>query len=182
MAAKLKCFILNNDPDREVRHTAVQNAVRAFLHKDDVEIVYSEKGKPSVTGTETPKYISVTTTGDKMLVALSDSPIGIDGEYLPRYKESRTDFSQLAERFFSNEESDFVHDGPTVADEKERFLKIWTRKEAYVKCVGKTLADFPSFSVVEGDRLLQKVGSTNLRKFSIAFEGCEDYLFAIAGV
>ena len=107
--------------------------------------------------------------------------IGIDGEYLPRYAESRTDYAMLADRFFSGEESEYVRSGATVVDEKERFMKIWTRKEAYVKCTGKGVADFPSFSVVESDKLVAKLGNIPLKKFSINFEGCEDYLFAIAG-
>jgi phosphopantetheinyl transferase len=107
--------------------------------------------------------------------------VGIDGEYLPRYKEGRTDYAMLADRFFSGEESEYLRSGATVADEKERFMKIWTRKEAYVKCTGKGVADFPSFSVVESDKIVSKLGNIPLRKFSITFEGCEDYLFAIAG-
>lgn len=176
----LKCIILENNPDQAVRHAAVLEAVRGYLGSDEIEIEYAENGKPSIVGAK--KYISVTTTGEKMIVALNDSPIGIDGEYLPRYKDRRTDYSMLAERFLSGEESEYVRAGATSIDERDRFIKVWTRKEAYVKCVGKTVADFPSFSVVEADKLLSKVGSTSIRKFSIAFEGSEDYLFAIAGV
>lgn len=178
----LKCIILKNNPDMEARHEAVQNAVRKYLASDTVNVVYAENGKPSIEGFDGKKYISVTTTGDKMIVALNDTPIGIDGEYLPRYAERKTDYSMLAERFLSGEESEYVRAGATVVDERERFLKIWTRKEAYVKCSGKTIADFPSFSVIEGDKFLPKVGSVSIRKFSISFEGSEDYLFAIAGV
>ena len=126
------------------------------------------------------KYISVTTTGEKMIVALSDTPVGIDGEYLPRY-EGKTDYSMLADRFFSGEEAEYIRAGATVVDEKDRFMKIWIRKEAFVKCSGKGVADFPNFSVVDGDKLLSKVGHTPIRKFSISFPGCEDYIFAIAG-
>lgn len=176
----LKCIILENNPDQAVRHAAVLEAVRKYLGSDEVTVEYAENGKPSIEGAK--KYISVTTTGEKMIVALNDSPIGIDGEYLPRYKEKKTDYSMLAERFFAGDESDYVRGGATTVDERERFFKVWTRKEAYVKCVGKTVADFPSFSVVEGDKLLPKIGSTTIRKFSISFEGSEDYLFAIAGI
>jgi phosphopantetheinyl transferase len=174
----LKCIVLENNPDKEVRHAAVQEAVQKYLGNDAVTVVYNDRGKPSIEGAK--KYISVTTTGEKMIVALSDTPVGIDGEYLPRY-EGKTDYSMLADRFFSGEESEYVRSGATVADEKERFMKIWTRKEAYVKCTGKGVADFPSFSVVESDKIVSKLGNIPLKKFSINFEGCEDYLFAIAG-
>lgn len=178
----LKCFILENHAEQEIRHEEVQKAVREYLNDENVQVVYSEKGAPALTGCEPQKYLSVTTTGDKMLVVLQDSPVGIDGEYLPRTEKSKSDFSLLAERFFSGEETEYVRDGASVGEEKLRFLKVWTRKEAYVKCVGKTLADFPSFSVVEGGKLLSRVGAVAIRKFSIAFDGSENYLFAIAGV
>ncbi len=178
----LKCIILENNSDQTARHEAVQQAVRNYLHNDRVTIKYSEKGRPSVVGSEPPKHIAVTTTGDKMIVALNDTPIGIDGEYLPRYENSKTDYPMLAERFFSGEEAEYIRDGVGSGEEKERFLKVWTRKEAYVKCVGKTVADFPNFSVIEGDKLLTRIGTVSIRKFSIAFEGSDKYLFAIAGV
>lgn len=178
----LKCFILENNPEQEVRHEAVQKAVQDYLNDENVQVVYSNKGAPSLLNCDPPKYLSVTTTGDKMLVVLQDTPVGIDGEYLPRTEQSKSDFQLMAERFFSGEETEYVRDGASIGEEKLRFLKVWTRKEAYVKCVGKTLADFPSFSVVEGGKLLSRVGAVTIRKFSIAFEGSEEYLFAIAGV
>ena len=178
----LKCFVLDNLPDRTALHDAVEQAVRDYLGDPALHVVYTDKGAPTLPDCDPPKYLSVTTTGEKMLVALQDSPVGIDGEYIPRVEQSKTDYLLLAERFFSGEETEYVRDGSSVGDEKLRFLKVWTRKEAYIKCAGKVLSDFPSFSVVENGKLLSKLGSVSLRKFSISFEGCENYLFAIAGV
>jgi len=176
----LKCIVLDNHPDKETRHAAVEEAVRNYL-QEDVHVEYTPKGKPVIVGGSAEKHISVTTTGDKMLVAILESPVGLDGEYLPRYEDRKTDFVALAERFFSGDEAEYVR-GEGEESEKEKFLKIWTRKEAYVKCTDKTIADFPSFSVVEGEKLLNKVGSVSIRKFSIKFEGSENYIFAIAGI
>ncbi len=178
----LKCFVLDNQPNRAARHEAVEQAVRDYLGDPALRVVYTEKGAPTLPDCDPPKYLSVTTTGEKMLVVLQDTPVGIDGEYLPRVEQSKTDYLLLAERFFSGEETEYVRDGSSIGDEKQRFLKVWTRKEAYIKCVGKLLSDFPSFSVVEGGKLLSKLGGVSLRKFSISFENCENYLFAIAGV
>ncbi len=179
---KLKVFVLENNTVKRQRHAAVQKAVKAFFNDDPkVKVVYDENGKPSVEGTDKKWYISITTTGDVMLAALATNPIGIDGEHLPRFSdpENKIDYVAIAERFFSDEESDYVRDG---SDSTERFVKVWVRKEAYVKCAGKTLADFPNFSVVDGDKLATKVHGISLKKFGISFEGSEDYLFVIAGV
>ncbi|MBP5230299.1 MAG: 4'-phosphopantetheinyl transferase superfamily protein [Clostridia bacterium] len=176
----LKCIILDYTPDREKRHGDVEDAVRAYM-KEDVRIEYSPKGKPYIVGSREDMHISVTTTGSKVLVALYENPIGIDGEYIPRYDGWKTDYAALAERFFSAEEAEYIR-GEDPDSEKEKFLKIWVRKEAYVKCVGKTIAEFPHFSVVEGEKILSRIGNVSVRKFNIRFDGCEDYLFAIAGV
>lgn len=178
---KLKVFVLENNTVKRQRHADVQKAAREYLGGDaKVKVEYDELGKPSVTGTEDKWHISVTTTGKVMLVALADCPIGIDGEYLPRFNdpENKIDYVAIAERFFTDEEADYVRDG---ADSSERFVKVWVRKEAYIKCAGKTMADFPSFSVVENDKIVGKVHGVTLKKFGIKFDGCEDYLFVIAG-
>lgn len=179
---KLKVFVLENNSVKRTRHAEVQKAVREYLGGDvKIKVEYDDKGRPGVVGTEKKWHISVTTTGDVMLVALADQPIGIDGEYLPRFSDpnNKIDYVALAERFFSEDEADFIRD---CEDPAERFVKVWTRKEAYVKCVGKTLVEFPSFSVVDGDRLVSKLRSVTLKKFGITFPGSENYLFVIAGV
>ena len=179
---KLKVFVLENNSVKRTRHAETQKAVREYLGGDQkIRVEYDDKGKPSVVGTEKKWHISVTTTGDVMLVALATQPVGIDGEYLPRFSapDNKIDYVALAERFFSEDEADYIRD---CNDPAERFVKVWTRKEAYVKCAGKTLVDFPSFSVVEGDRLVGKLRGVPIKKFGITFPGSENYLFVIAGV
>ena len=147
-------------------------------------MVYDEEtGKATVEGAEKKVYISITCANKVMLVALYEKPIGIDGEYLPRVLsgDNKVDYTMLADRFFAPEDSEFMHD-TTRETEADTFLRIWVRKEAYVKAAGKTVAEFPKFSVVEGDRFLPKVNGITIKKFAIKFPECEDYLFAIAGL
>lgn len=177
----LKTFVLENSKNKKTRHSLVSKAVKDYLGNQKAKVVYDEKGKPTVENTEMKYYISVTTTGDVMLCVLTDFPVGIDGEYLPRFDREgvRPDYVALAERFFSDDEAEFVRDGD--GEETERFIRVWVRKEAYVKCAGKTLVDFPHFSVVNGNKVLPKVSGISIKKFDIKFPGSENYLFAIAG-
>ena len=179
----LKTFVLENSDTKRQRHEDIERAVREYLKNPEIKINYDENGKATVENSEKKVYISVTCANAVMLVVLYEKPIGIDGEYLPPLlsNESKVDYTMLAEKFFSDEESEFMHDS-TRETEAENFIKIWTRKEAYVKAAGKTIAEFPNFSVVEGIRLLPKVNGISLKKFSIKFPDCEDYLFVIAGV
>lgn len=179
----LKTFILENSSVKRQRQTDIQNAVREYVGDKKVKVVYDEKGRPSIEGSEKKLYISVTRANKVMLVVLYEKPIGIDGEYLPRITspDNKIDYIMLAEKFFSVEESEYLRDSAKEA-EKENFVRIWVRKEAYVKAAGKTVAEFPNFSVVDGPRLLPKVHGISLKKFSIKFPECEDYLFVIAGI
>lgn len=180
----LKVFVLENSSTKRKRQTDVNNAVREYLNNPKAKVVYDEEtGKATVEGAEKKVYISITCANKVMLVALYEKPIGIDGEYLPRVLsgDNKVDYTMLADRFFAPEESEFMHD-TTRETEADTFLRIWVRKEAYVKAAGKTVAEFPKFAVVEGDRFLPKVNGITIKKFAIKFHECEDYLFAIAGL
>ncbi len=179
----LKTFILENNENQAKRREDIQNAVRKYLNDDNVNIAYDEKGMPTVENAPKRLHIAVTCTNTIMMVVLYEKPIGIDGEYLPKITDpaSKIDFNLLAERFFSYDEAEYIRD-TSGGTEAENFVRVWVRKEAYIKAAGKSLADFPNFSVVDGSRLLPKVNGISIKKFAIKFPDCENYLFAIAGV
>ena len=178
-----KTLILENSSTKKQRQSDIQKAVREYLNNPKIKVVYDEKGRPSIENSEKKVHISVTCAGSVMLVALYEKAIGIDGEYLPPLydPESKIDFMTLAERFFSVDEVEYLRDSSRET-EKENFVKIWVRKEAYVKAAGKTIAEFPNFSVVDGSRFAKKVHSTVIKGFAIKFPDCENYIFAIAGI
>ncbi|MBR0326727.1 MAG: 4'-phosphopantetheinyl transferase superfamily protein [Clostridia bacterium] len=174
----LKYYVLDNVLDREQRHAMVTQKAKEHFGNPDVEVVYGNRGKPSVKGID-KKYVSVTTTGAVMVVVFSDKPVGIDGEYLGRFNDnSNHDYLAIAERFFTEEEAEYVraHDSDAVA-----FAKVWVRKEAYSKYTGKGLADFSNFSVTDGERFNSKVNGVPVKKYNVTFPGSTDYLFALAG-
>lgn len=175
----IKTFILEYFSEKEKRHNAIEKSLKEFLKNDNIQVLYTQKGKPYIIGTETEKFISVTTTGKIMLCVYSDKPVGIDGEHLLRFgSNNKTDYIALSERFFSEEEADFVREGD---GDPMRFVRVWVRKEAYVKLTGKGLADFLNFSVTDGVKFFSKVDGVPIKKFSINFPGSNEYLFAIAG-
>ena len=178
----LKTFILENSTTKKKRQADVQNAVREYLKNPKAKVVYDEKGRPSVENAENV-HISITCAEKIMLLVIYEKAIGIDGEYLPNITAdgSKIDHMILAERFFSYDEVEYLRDSAREA-ERENFVKIWVRKEAYVKAAGKTLAEFPNFSVVDGNRFVKKVHGVSIKAFAIKFEDCENYVFAIAGI
>ncbi len=178
-----KTFILKNSELRSERVEAAQDAIRKFLKNDEIIVKVNENYTLMVENSPKKLYTAVTCAGDIMLVALCDKPIGIDGEYLPRMlsPENKIDYIMLAERFFSLEEAEYVHD-TSNGTEAENFVRIWVRKEAYVKAIGKNVAEFPNFSVVDNGKFASKIKGVPVKIFKINFENCDDYIFAIAGL
>ena len=101
-------------------------------------LTYGDNGRPYFE--EHPCDFSITHTQNHVFCAILDGEhepmrVGIDAEDL-----NRPDFSnlqELATRWFVGEEQKTFLASPT----KETFLRIWTRKEAYVKRMGTGLRD-----------------------------------------
>lgn len=91
-------------------------------------------GKPRVDGVE----LSVSHSGDAVLVAVADAPCGADVELLA----GRQDVAGLSRLVLG--------DGEHAADERE-FVRVWTRKEAVTKATGDGLRASFSQVIVSGD-------------------------------
>jgi 4'-phosphopantetheinyl transferase len=99
---------------------------------------YGEHGKPGLS--EHPDLSFNLSHSEKVgLVCVSRSVrIGVDAEHA---REGR-DFSGLANRFFSAEESAALQALPEL-ERPDAFYRAWARKEAYLKALGTGLS-FPS--------------------------------------
>lgn len=114
-------------------------AVRHFYRDASLPLRYkrNQNGKPYLT--DYPKlYVNISHSGDWAMCAVSDREVGVD---IQQHKNIRKGF---AKRFFTEEERAYI------ADSKERFFEVWTKKEAYVKAVGVGISvPLNSFSVLE---------------------------------
>ncbi|MEP3300869.1 MAG: 4'-phosphopantetheinyl transferase superfamily protein [Roseibium sp.] len=99
----------------------------------DVPLVYGPQGKPRLPGT--PIHFNLTHTKDDIWLAIADTPVGLDLELPPVY-DSCPLFKQIAT---------FEEWGQTNIDglTTERFLAIWTAKEAVLKMLGTGLMTDP---------------------------------------
>lgn len=96
-------------------------------------------------------HFSVSHSGEKIAVAVSTAPIGIDIECV----EVDCDWSGIAETCFHQSERQALCDVEGAAA-RETFFDIWTRKEAYLKAIGTALeTDPPSFSTVAADGIVR---------------------------
>lgn len=93
----------------------------------------NEYGKPHLLG-DGPHF-NLSHSGDRAVLGVSTSELGIDIELI----RPIPDYEQLADRFFAPAERKAVCAAAHPAERPVAFLTCWTRKEAYIKGVGKGL-------------------------------------------
>jgi 4'-phosphopantetheinyl transferase len=92
-------------------------------------------------------HFSVSHSGDRIGIAISSSPIGIDIERV----EAGCDWQAIAETCFHPSEREHL-EGMSGPAARAAFFEIWTRKEAYLKAIDSALDTDPaSFSTVGPD-------------------------------
>lgn len=99
----------------------------------EISYRFGKYGKPEFA--DLPLHFSISHSGDYVLCAVSDAPIGADIQQIRQNVDAR----KLASRFFPKQERDEVFG---IADEtarRERFFHLWTRREAYAKLTGEGL-------------------------------------------
>lgn len=113
------------------------------LKKHDSELVFetNEYGKPRLKGGGF--FYNISHSGDYVAVAVHEAEVGVDIE---RIKDR--DCLKLAKRFFTDAEYEWIAE----AEHEERFYRLWTMKESYIKYRGGGLSiplDSFSFSSLE---------------------------------
>jgi 4'-phosphopantetheinyl transferase len=101
---------------------------------ETLSFVYNPWGKPYLN--DVPLYFNVSHSSDRALIAIaSEREIGVDIEQIRPEVEAE----EIANRFFSTEERNALHNLPSEALERA-FFGCWTRKESYVKARGDGLS------------------------------------------
>lgn len=101
------------------------NGILAKKLDGPFKILKTGNGKPFIEGN--PVHFSLSHSGEKGIIAVSDKPVGIDLEiFRDRIRNN------IIKRFSEREQAE-------ILDERD-FLAHWTAREAYVKLYGHTLA------------------------------------------
>jgi len=130
--ARADSFRCQADADRlTVGRGGLRLLLGEFLQipPEQVAFAYSATGKPSTVGLE----FNVAHSGDVVLIATHSHPIGIDVERLDRVG----DIASMARTCFTARERVFMFERATA---QEGFVRLWTRKEAWLKAVGTGLS------------------------------------------
>jgi len=135
-------------------HAFVRLTLGKYLQLDpgDVRFQITENGKPELTGSKMRFNLSHS-DGTAVLAIARNRAVGVDVE---RIRED-TEAMELAERFFSAAEVDWLHSQPP-SERIAWFFTCWTAKEAYIKACGTGLSmPLARFSVIPdaGNRKFQ---------------------------
>ena len=101
----------------------------------DLRFNYNDYGKPSLAGEHSLEF-NMSHSHDVGLVAVTrDAAVGVDVEHI------RADFAsdEIARRFFSRLEVEIFNSLPQH-EQVAAFFRCWSRKEAYIKAIGKGLS------------------------------------------
>jgi len=114
-----------------------------LLNIDYCEATFSHNsyGKPYLS--DYPNFhFNISHSNDTIVLLVSDSPVGVDIEYI------NEPCLKIVDRFFLEEEKDYINSDNN--NKSIRFYEIWTRKEAFIKYLGKGLSiPLNSFNVFD---------------------------------
>jgi 4'-phosphopantetheinyl transferase len=112
----------------------LRQVLACYISDEDLIIERSEFGKPFLRDFQ-EWHFNVSHSGEKLLIAISNTPVGIDVEQI----KPRKSLASLVKKCFAPSEQNYWFDLP----ENEKlavFYDFWTRKEAVVKGIGRGIA------------------------------------------
>ncbi len=117
-------------------------AEQCGIHEEAIRFSVSEHGKPYTTSAAV--QFNISHSGDYVLCALSDSPVGADIEAIRPVEERMIRF------VCTEKELAYVLDSTVTQEEKlRRFFRVWTAKEAYFKYCGTGITDLKGVSIFD---------------------------------
>ena len=151
------------------------------LNKNDV-LVSDTLGKPYLLRADEDRYTSfnLSTRSDALVVALTEQQeIGVDIEDTNRHLPPSS-MEAVMEFYFSTKEREYVLAKEDVHSRSLRFLMLWTRKEAAVKMLGKSILSHGLLVRSLNDSWLEEEDGGPVRGASFFVPGCDNLVVSIA--
>lgn len=141
---RAKQYLRQDDKTRcVVADALVRYAVKTALGISDYTVSLEEGGKPYIQ--EQPNFhFNLSHSGRWVVIAYGDSPVGID---IQQVHKNQDKFSKIC-RLFAPDETEFILEAEGT-QQVQRFFRVWTSKESYLKYLGIGLRKaLNSFSVL----------------------------------
>ena len=165
------------DRNRFIIYRAILKIVLAAHSKSDLKNIHFDYqfNKKPFLASHPELHFNISHSEDFAVIAISQSKVGIDIEYSAK----DFDFNNLLPDIFNDSE---ILDIQNAANKEYAFYTSWTRKEAFVKALGKGIdEDFKNIPCLNGlhsidSALLKTAENWQVHGFDLA----ENYLGAIA--
>lgn len=148
---------ISREEDRETEHrlgrTLLQNELRE-LYGRNFDVCEEDGRKPYLKDSSNV-FFNISHTKGLVVCGISDKEIGVDAEWIRGYDE------RLMKRICSEEEISYILSDFNEALQKERFFRLWTLKESYIKAIGEGLA-FPMKQICFSFEKLKEMRQTSL--------------------
>ena len=131
-------FLIRGEEGREASRCAQAAAFGAWGISGDAQIAKTVLGKPYLAQYPGVQF-NLSHSGPWGVCALSGAPVGVDVELVRPLRQN------VARRFFTAGEQAYLEQCP-----EREFFRLWTRKESFIKALGKGLTlPLDCFSVLE---------------------------------
>lgn len=139
-----KLQVLKHRKDRNLciaSWLVLEEALKGFpFYNGDERILVHKNGR--IIFADNPHvHFNISHSGDVAMCAVSNCPVGVDVQVERDFDEG------ICRRFFLPREADFVLNESDPCQKREKFFRIWTLKEAYVKMTGGGLGEFTKFEL-----------------------------------
>lgn len=149
-------------------------ATHTKLDVKNINLDYNFNKKPFLAS-HSWLYFNVSHSEDFAVIAISRNMVGIDIEYVSKDFE----FDNILEDIFNDNE---IIDIQNAENKEYTFYSFWTRKEAFVKALGKGIdEDFKNIPCLNGQHNIDSVLLKTEENWQVyGFDLAENYLGAIA--
>lgn len=138
------------------------------LNNADLSFNTNPYGKPAISSRGKIGH-NISHAGRYIVCAVSDTPVGIDVE------EIKPIDLRIAERFYSNDEYEYLTSAPTEST-YDNFFQLWTMKESYIKMIGRGLSiPLNSFSVLREGSLKRVFFTQFIKNSDIIGHICSEH-------
>jgi 4'-phosphopantetheinyl transferase len=165
------------DRNRFIIYRSILKLVLAAYTKLDVKDIhfdYHFNKKPYIAS-HPELCFNISHSEDFAVIAISKDEVGIDIEYI----SENFDFTNLLSDIFTDDEVVAIQNAD---DKKQAFYSLWTRKEAFVKALGKGIDDdFKNIPCLDGQHSIDTVQLNTTKKWQLySFDLANHYLGAVA--
>ncbi len=147
-----------------------------YPYKSEFIVECNTHGKPYVKNMDGFFY-NISHSGKWVVIAFGDSEVGVDVEKVA-WKPS---FEGILSKFYTEEERNYISSVTDDWEKAERFTRIWTLKESYMKFLGVGLSKGLSFFSIDGTtgtvKDLKQKGVENLKLKTCILE--DTYMLSI---